>query len=314
MRLLGMCGADCGNCPAYRDNARTPEERKRCSEGWRKFLGVRMDPSAIVCEGCASPNVRKSRLVNKRCPVRACALEMKTENCAFCTSYPCPTVSRPEYSPNLPRNPVNPDEPISPEDREAFIEPYRGREHLAEIRAALPPSALVRMKPHPAYRLDIVPFPQNLDLPTTEIRALGRWYLSLNNLLTHPVRSHCEQLATRKCVDRLLPLLWLFGSEGELVGDRLAVSKRCFREKAPCHHSTALRAFTLLQSMGLEARREILGSDWRLSIGFPGRPDATLLMEALRKWVHSLHSLGDRDGPRRFRRLDFTRLPVREES
>jgi len=34
MNPFAKCGCDCLHCPAYEENIRTTEERKKCSDGW----------------------------------------------------------------------------------------------------------------------------------------------------------------------------------------------------------------------------------------------------------------------------------------
>jgi hypothetical protein len=50
--LYSKCGCNCSHCPAFKENAKTMEDKRRCSEGWAKYLGAKLKPDSIQCEGC----------------------------------------------------------------------------------------------------------------------------------------------------------------------------------------------------------------------------------------------------------------------
>ena len=58
--LFAKCGTHCGGCPGYHENAKTEADRQRCSDGWHRYLGVRVRPDLIHCQGCQAPDPWKS--------------------------------------------------------------------------------------------------------------------------------------------------------------------------------------------------------------------------------------------------------------
>jgi hypothetical protein len=64
--LFSKCGANCGRCPAYRENVRTSEGRQRCSDGWHKYLRVRLNVQRCYCDGCQTPDDENPALVYGR--------------------------------------------------------------------------------------------------------------------------------------------------------------------------------------------------------------------------------------------------------
>ncbi|MGD8779857.1 MAG: hypothetical protein PVH88_12960 [Ignavibacteria bacterium] len=45
---IARCGCDCSNCPTYKDNISTIEERRRCSSGWAKYLNIKLNPEKLI--------------------------------------------------------------------------------------------------------------------------------------------------------------------------------------------------------------------------------------------------------------------------
>ena len=85
--ILTRCGYRCDLCLAYKPNvARNPANQQKLSDGWHKYFGFRIPPSATVCDGCMSEN---PKLIDQSCPVRPCVIARGLENCAQCQDYVC---------------------------------------------------------------------------------------------------------------------------------------------------------------------------------------------------------------------------------
>ncbi|MBN2146551.1 MAG: DUF3795 domain-containing protein [Anaerolineales bacterium] len=85
--ILTRCGYRCDLCLAYRPNvALNPANQEKLSDGWFKYFGFRLDPSAILCDGCMAEN---PELIDAACPVRPCVIARGLENCARCEEYAC---------------------------------------------------------------------------------------------------------------------------------------------------------------------------------------------------------------------------------
>ncbi|MFH0962058.1 MAG: DUF3795 domain-containing protein [archaeon] len=86
-KLLSFCGLDCSKCPAHLA-MKTGElkYKKEAFEKWgRKYAGLRIEE--IGCVGCVSSG--KLWPGCSSCPVRACGMERRRENCGSCEEYPC---------------------------------------------------------------------------------------------------------------------------------------------------------------------------------------------------------------------------------
>jgi len=137
---IGKCGCDCKKCPTFKNNIRTIGDRKKCSAGWEKFIGIKLSPQKLKpCDGCSIPDSkRKTYYLN--CKIRKCAMINGVENCAFCTAFPCGELlkahslqkinSRSEYTNKTGKE-------ISEKDYKLFIEPYAGLFRLNMIRKNL---------------------------------------------------------------------------------------------------------------------------------------------------------------------------------
>ena len=91
-KLLGYCGIDCAQCPAYvATQADDQEAKDRLLAEWRvQFNSPEMPPEAVTCDGCTS----SERLGGycALCEVRKCGVEKGVATCAACADYGCATL------------------------------------------------------------------------------------------------------------------------------------------------------------------------------------------------------------------------------
>lgn len=132
--ILTRCGYRCDLCLAYKGNIHGPEDQKKISDGWFTYYGFRIPPEEIRCDGCLTPDAELPRLVDARCPVRACVLGRGLAHCASCAEYVCDKlasriVSRAEIEAKLGR-------PIPEQDYRDFVQPYESRARLDALRGA----------------------------------------------------------------------------------------------------------------------------------------------------------------------------------
>ncbi|MBU1880036.1 MAG: DUF3795 domain-containing protein, partial [Chloroflexi bacterium] len=162
---FSKCGCNCARCPAFRGNNKTAEDRQRCSDGWHKYLGVRLNPDRCICDGCQTPDDRNPTLVIGKhgCKIRRCAVFNGAQTCAHCSAYPCEAVraqfsfdagSRDRFAARL-------GAPIPDDEYIAFIETYELHKHLKAIRASLAPADIVTMTPV-AVRPRVVGLPPDI--------------------------------------------------------------------------------------------------------------------------------------------------------
>jgi hypothetical protein len=87
-QLIAFCGLDCAKCEAYlatQANDRAAQERVLAK--WRQeFNAPDMPFAAVICDGCTGLNGRLGGYCSQ-CPIRACGVERKVTNCAYCADY-----------------------------------------------------------------------------------------------------------------------------------------------------------------------------------------------------------------------------------
>ena len=87
-QLIAFCGLDCAKCEAYlatQANDRAAQERVLAK--WRQdFNAPNMTIADVTCDGCVTLNGRLGGYCSQ-CPIRACGVERKVTNCAYCADY-----------------------------------------------------------------------------------------------------------------------------------------------------------------------------------------------------------------------------------
>jgi len=85
--ILTRCGYRCDLCLAYRPNIeKQPTNQQKLSDGWFIYFGFRLEPTAIICDGCMADH---PRLIDRNCLIRPCVIEKELNNCASCEQYGC---------------------------------------------------------------------------------------------------------------------------------------------------------------------------------------------------------------------------------
>lgn len=140
VKNIAKCGCDCLNCPSYKENIRTIENRQKCSSGWEEFLNIKLNPTKLIaCDGCSiADSERKTYYLN--CKIRKCAMINEIENCAYCKGFPCKELlmthsvqqisNRDEFIKKTGKE-------ISEQDYRFFIEPYAGFYRLVKLRQTI---------------------------------------------------------------------------------------------------------------------------------------------------------------------------------
>jgi hypothetical protein len=219
LNVFAKCGARCSHCPAYKGNARTAEDRQRCSDGWHKYLGVRLNTDRCYCDGCRTPDAEQPTLVIGKygCKIRRCAVFNGSETCAHCSAYPCEAIqtqfsfdstSRDQLAARL-------GAPISEDEYLTFIEPYELNRHLDEISATLRPEDIVPMIPV-AVKPRVVDFPNGLPFSTKKVAAFEALHHVLAAAGVAEGVPHVQQAGLKERRRHLLKLLWMFGLYGKL--------------------------------------------------------------------------------------------------
>ncbi len=211
----GKCGCDCTNCPTYRENIKTVEERIRCSTGWSKYLNIKLSPEKLrACDGCSLPDSdRKVYYLN--CAIRKCCMENDIKNCAYCNLFPCDELKNVHSIVNIKTKEeftANTGKSITNDDYMIFVEPYAGIKHLDEIRKNIQKSEIKDFKKY-SVKIKFANFPQRIT--NREIDSLRRIYSFLTSIGLQKDISYARYLAEKKRREILLKIIWVIALFGE---------------------------------------------------------------------------------------------------
>jgi hypothetical protein len=217
------CGCNCGHCPAFKENARTEEDKKRCSDGWAKYLGAKLKHDSIQCEGCQASEPWKTGnlLPDSSCYVRPCAIHTGVKNCSYCSAYPCEDLKT-----RIPREDFRELTEtrmgfrMPEEDYLSFIEPYEGLKHLEEMRSKLTPGDIVESAEVKPLKTQIVDFPSGLRIPAKEVRAYRNLHNLLSNIMSARADLYVRQVLLKRRRPHILGILWTIGLYGEFYKDK----------------------------------------------------------------------------------------------
>ena len=271
--LFSKCGANCGRCPAYEENIETDEDRQRCSDGWHRYLGARVRPDRINCDGCQTPDAENPALIVANCNVRKCATINGIQTCASCSEYSCEALRGLASTVGRDRATARLKAPIPEDDYLAFIEPYELLIHLDQIRASLKPEDLVRPSPPKPFNPRTVDFPEDLSLSeeaTTAYRALHKLLRDLNRVHAD---SYVMQKRLKKRREYFLKLLWTFGLHSEVKeegGWHLEIDcDTYYEQKLPGHYGTTIKGHCVaLEQHGVMCEHVPLKEGWLMPSGW----------------------------------------------
>lgn len=254
--LFAKCGFNCGRCAAYKENARTDEDKQRGSDGWKKYFGFQMRTDRMCCDGCQTPDDENPVLLSRGCPIRKCAMINGAETCAHCSAFTeCmhdlriheADVDRKEMEAELGST-------LTEEDYVAFIEPHEHLRHLDELRASLNPNVTVRPKIVPV-RTRLIDFPDSLPLAKKTASGLSALHRILGSVVSVTGNTHAQQVVLKKRKQHLVRLLWTFGLLGELEtkgSSSLVMNAETYLEQGlPGSFNRVLLYFKILEEHGV---------------------------------------------------------------
>lgn len=215
--FIAKCGCDCFNCPSYKKNLRTIEDRQQCSSAWKEFLNIKLSPEKLrVCDGCSIPDrERENYYVN--CRIRKCAMLNEMENCAFCTGFPCNELLKAHSIQKI----NNRDEfikqtgkEISESDYRLFIEPYTGLHHLNKMRQTLSDRDYKDFK-----KFTVKTKFAQFDNFGNNQEALKKIYMLLTSICIEENISYARLLTIEPGREQILKILWVMGRFGNFSKD-----------------------------------------------------------------------------------------------
>ena len=126
--VLSYCGYRCDLCPAYYENLKSDDDRKRVRDDWIKYYDHRAELEDVDCKGCKSG----PRDGNPNCKVRPCAIEKGVKTCADCDEFACEKIVKQmdaikpiaeKFAGTMPS-----------EDYERYIAPYESEGRLRKLK------------------------------------------------------------------------------------------------------------------------------------------------------------------------------------
>ncbi|MFC1537895.1 DUF3795 domain-containing protein [Candidatus Latescibacterota bacterium] len=273
--ILAKCGCACNRCPTFKNNIRTGEERMRCSQGWKTWLGISLSPEKLrLCDGClADDNDKPTRYLN--CIVRRCALRNGVENCAFCSNFPCDElkhVHEGQSSDYRKKIETRIGKKIPEQDYLAFVEPYEGIRHLEELRATINSEDIIDITPL-TLKTKLIDFPEDLPLP----KNLKDSYMSLHRILSNiniPLEniSFARRETEKKRRTHRMRLLWTFGLLGQMKSgqksDLIIDSVNYYKIKNQCQYSVLKDCFNDLKKADIHGKLvPLVENEWMNSRG-----------------------------------------------
>lgn len=90
-QLLGYCGLNCAECPAYVAKQTDDQElRVKTAQEWSSD-DFAVSPDSLNCDGCTTTTGTRWTWCDQ-CAVRTCASERDVATCATCPDYGCDTL------------------------------------------------------------------------------------------------------------------------------------------------------------------------------------------------------------------------------
>ncbi len=299
--IFGKCGCNCVKCPAYKENARTPNDRKYCSDGWARYLGARLKPEICYCEGCQTPEPWKSGnlLPARGCILRACAIKMGIKNCAYCPFCPCEELKVVIPDENFRKRITKRIGTAIPEaDYQVFIKPYEGIKNLANVRKSLKKEDIVKKPVIKPLNAKIIEFPTNLLLSKQQIKSYKSIHSLLTKILEAKANTYARQMKIRNRRPLMLNLLWVFGLYGKLKDRNLIIDGKTYgslpdfnnlvRKYDNTLHSYLKQSLKILRKSGVKVEYTQVNKYWLFKLTMDKRAGGIAALKALNIYVTKL--------------------------
>ncbi|MFC1564388.1 DUF3795 domain-containing protein [candidate division KSB1 bacterium] len=320
--IYSKCGFICSNCASYKDNIKTIEARRRTSEGWRKYLGFKLSPEKLKpCDGCKTPDEENpTRYLN--CKVRQCAFMNGAQTCAHCSGFPCEDTSNISFTQD--KRPIIEEKlgySMPEEDYISFVECFEGMKHLENIRAMLESGEIVDMKTFSAVPRT-AEIPDVLPLPEGKIKPLELIHKILCEIDSEDNVTFARKIVLSKRRPKLLKLLWMFGTLGELIKtDRvyLRVDAETYSAQKIISYPNILNSYIdILKQHGIECKINKEAEDWKtpsgglrkrgwsMKLAFSSDDDLNInMLKSLIDFTHNLQKVYGKNAFRHFSRADM---------
>lgn len=319
--LIGKCGFNCSLCGSYKDNLKTNKDRQEVSDGWHKYFGFRISPEKLLrCDGCQAPEEENPiRYVN--CRIRRCAIKNGAETCANCSAFPCEDVKANSSGHTREKIEAKLGKAIPEEDYLAFLEPYQGVKHLAQMRPSVAPKHMVEMK-EVSLRPRIVDFPDDLPFSGKDGAAFEALHGIISTVGSAEGISYAQREVLKKRRRDLLKILWASGLHGQLKkkgGSYLEIDSRTYlAEKIQSSYSRAKEYFKTLENYGvhcehvplkekgwLTPKGSLRKENWYMKMSFGKDAGGVGALRALQKYTTKLSKKHGKNAFRYFSNADM---------
>ena len=90
--IIAYCGLDCGKCEAFLATQKNDRaELERVAQKWSEG-NTKLTVEDVTCDGCFGKRV--SKYARSGCAIRACGIDKKIKNCAYCGEYKCEKIAK----------------------------------------------------------------------------------------------------------------------------------------------------------------------------------------------------------------------------
>jgi hypothetical protein len=224
---------------------------------------------------------------------------MGVDNCAYCSLFPCEELRIRTPGENLRAEITRKiGHPIPESDYQAFIEPYEGRKHLAEIRAALKKADIRKKSEVEPLTAKIVEFPASLSLAKQGKKAFKSIHTLLTNILRARADTYAEQLMITNRKKHILNMLLVFGIYGKLEGKYLIIDSKTYgslpdfknivRKHDNTLHGAAKQSVKILKKFGVRVEHIPAEKDWLLKLSLGKSAGGVAALKALKVYVAKL--------------------------
>jgi hypothetical protein len=280
------------------------EDKRRCSEGWAKYLGAKLKPDSIQCEGCQAKDPWKAGnlLPDPSCYVRPCAVHTGVKNCSYCSAFPCidlKTRIPDEDFRELTETRMGSKMPDK--DYMSFIEPYEGVKHLKEMREKLSPNAIVDKAEVEPLKVQIARFPADMSLSKRELTGYRSLHKLLSEILSGKAELYVRQVLYKRRKPHMFGILWVIGLYGEFPKaktDGLVLDSKkhgvkreyswLVRKRDTAFFGSSKEAARLLRDFDVNIDFEKDGKNWRFTMSFGKKAGGKAALIALKKYIEAL--------------------------
>jgi len=329
--LFAKCGFNCGHCVAYKENAKTKQDKQRGSDGWKKYYNFRLSLDRMYCDGCQTPDEENPVLLNPACITRRCAQTNRVETCAHCSEYRVCMHELRVFSQDITREKIEARRgaPIPENDYLAFVEPFEHLNHLDQIRASLKPKDIIKAEIL-AVKPKIAGFPEGLPFSKEKMSAFKALYRLLSTVASLSGNTYAQRVELKKRKDYLFKLLWSFGLFGELKeenGSYLVMdSETYYAQKLTGHLRTVVMNLGFLKRHGVQGEivsltKEKYGQKgwltpmawlrkegWLLKMSFDDKAGGGPALKALQDYVAILNEKYSEKALKYFKKVDMNSL------